>query len=63
MLTQWEYRLEDAAPDGPEAITAWLNELGHQGWELVSIYQVIYLGRTHGGVYYFKRAIETHPYR
>ena len=46
---QWEYRLEHADEVG-EATVAWLNSLGAEGWELVTM-----LPKAEGVRFVFKR--------
>ncbi|MEA2640916.1 MAG: hypothetical protein QOF51_2310 [Chloroflexota bacterium] len=51
-MPQWEYQVLDAALD-----TAWLNELGRNGWELAGMERPA--GRNYRLV--FKRPVQTEP--
>lgn len=66
LLVQWEYQIindwEHGNPDSEEG----LNELGKEGWELVSvvdhIVKVISSGPLTGKRWYFKRRLQNGPH-
>ena len=53
-MTKWEYRILEDSDAAYSQITEMLNNLGSQGWELVSV-----RGKKPGKlkVFYFKRAL------
>ena len=53
-MTQWEYRIVENSDASWTQITEMLNDLGSQGWELVSV-----RGKKPGKlkVFYFKRPL------
>ena len=53
-MTQWEYRIVENTDAMYSEIAEMLNDLGSQGWELVSV-----RGKKHGKlkVFYFKRPL------
>lgn len=60
-MIAWEYKMDVIAASeltSPEAETSYLNEMGHEGWELVNT--LVYEKETRWS-YYWKRALNKPP--
>ena len=69
-MQQWTYCIEhkrfpsfEDCPSPEEQELAWLNEMGAQGWELVSVMPKPNWADDDWLTYRFKRAATSHPYR
>jgi len=54
-MTQWEYRIVENSDAAYSKIAEMLNDLGSQGWELVSVKDRYLSGQLK--VFYFKRPL------
>jgi hypothetical protein len=54
-MTRWEYKVVHWLSVNEKQLTVWLDELGQEGWELVS---EAYYGGGNGTRYTFKRPAE-----
>jgi hypothetical protein len=55
VATNWEYRIEQPPVSSPKDLTALLNKLGSEGWELVGVFSPL----GNATAYYFKRPVAT----